>query len=150
MAARISLVRSWIAEASPLPSTMVVVSLVTFTWRAVPRSAMSVSVSSMFSSLEMTVPPVRMAISRSISFRRSPKPGALTQTQLKLPRSRFTSRVARASPSTSSAMMIIFRPVLTTFSSTGRISWMEEIFLSVMRIYGSSRTASILSVSVTM
>ena len=33
----------------------------------------------------MTVPPVRTAISCSISFLRSPKPGALTQTTLKRP-----------------------------------------------------------------
>ena len=96
------------------------------------------------------MPPVRMAISLSISLRRSPKPGALTHTQVKLPRRRLTSRVASASPSTSSAMMTSFLPVLTICSSRGRISWMEEIFLSVMRIYGSSMTASILSVSVTM
>ena len=34
----------------------------------------------------MTVPPVRMAISCSISLRRSPKPGALTQTTFRVPR----------------------------------------------------------------
>ncbi len=96
------------------------------------------------------MPPVRMAMSRSISFLRSPKPGALTHRQVKVPRRRLTSRVARASPSTSSAMMTIFLPAWTIFSSTGRISWMVEIFLSVIRMYGSSMTASILSVSVTM
>ena len=96
------------------------------------------------------MPPVRTAMSLSISLRRSPKPGALTQTQVKLPRRRLTSRVARASPSTSSAMMTSFLPVLTICSSSGRISWIEEIFLSVIRIYGSSMTASIFSVSVTM
>ena len=104
----------------------------------------------MFSSLETYVPPVRTAMSLSISLRRSPKPGALTQTQLKLPRRRLTSRVDSASPSTSSAMMNSFWPPLTICSRIGRISWMEEIFLSVIRIYGSSMTASIFSVSVTM
>ena len=44
-------------------------------------------------------------MSRSISLRRSPKPGALTASTLTMPRSLFTTSVARASPSTSSATM---------------------------------------------
>ena len=43
----------------------------------------------------MTTPPVRTAISCSISLRRSPKPGALTATQVKVPRRRLTSRVGQ-------------------------------------------------------
>ena len=43
---------------------------------------MVVSFSSRPTSSEMTVPPVRIAISCSISLRRSPKPGALTHTQV--------------------------------------------------------------------
>ena len=53
----------------------------------------------------MTWPPVRMAMSRSISLRRSPKPGALTASTLTMPRSLLTTSVASASPSTSSAMI---------------------------------------------
>jgi hypothetical protein len=41
----------------------------------------------------------------SMALRRSPKPGALTATDLNVPRILLTTRVARASPSTSSAMM---------------------------------------------
>ena len=82
----------------------------------------------------MTWPPVRMAISWSISLRRSPKPGALTHTTFRVPRRRFTSRVLRASPSTSSAMMRSFLPDWTSCSSRGRMSEMTEIFLSVIRI----------------
>ena len=63
-------------------------------------------------SSEMTVPPVRMAISCSISLRRSPKPGALTATQVNVPRSLLTTSVDSASPSTSSAMMSSFLPSL--------------------------------------
>ena len=58
------------------------------------------------------MPPVRIAISCSISLRRSPKPGALTATQVKVPRSLLTTSVDSASPSTSSAMMSSFLPHL--------------------------------------
>ena len=44
-------------------------------------------------------------MSRSISLRRSPKPGALTARTLSVPRSLLTTSVASASPSTSSAMI---------------------------------------------
>ena len=53
----------------------------------------------------MTVPPVRIAMSSSIALRRSPKPGAFTAAALSPPRSLLTTSVARASPSTSSAMI---------------------------------------------
>ena len=74
----------------------------------------------------------------------------MTHTQVKVPRSLFSRMVARASPSTSSAMMTSFWPAFTTCSSRGRISWMLEIFLSVISRYASSMTASIFSLSVTM
>ena len=82
----------------------------------------------------MTWPPVRMAISCSISLRRSPKPGALTHTTFSVPRRRLTIRVLSASPSTSSAMMTSFLPLWTSCSRMGRMSEMTEIFLSVMRM----------------
>ena len=44
-------------------------------------------------------------MSSSVRLRRSPKPGALTATAVNVPRSLFTTMVARASPSTSSATM---------------------------------------------
>src|SRR5665648_505668 len=98
---------------------MVVSSLVTTTLRAWPSSSRPA-----FSSLrptvsEMTWPPVRMAMSCSIALRRSPKPGALTATDLKVPRILLTTRVARASPSTSSAMISSGLPAPMTFSSSG-------------------------------
>ena len=98
----------------------------------------------------MTVPPVSTAISSSISLRRSPKPGALTHTTFRVPRSLLTIRVDRASPSTSSAMTSSFLPDCTTCSRMGSSSWMLDTFLSVIRIRASSRTASIFSVSVTI
>ena len=150
MALRIWPTRAEMASAEPAPSTMMVVSFCTFTWRAVPSISMVVSLMSMPRSEDTTVPPVRMAISSSISLRRSPKPGALMQHTFRVPRSLFTSRVDRASPSTSSATMSSFLPVCTTCSSRGSRSWMEEIFLSVSRMRASSSTASIFSVSVTI
>ena len=58
----------------------------------------------------------------------------MTHTTFRTPFRRFTSRVLRASPSTSSAMMNSFLPLWSICSSRGRMSLMTEIFLSVMRI----------------
>ena len=44
-----------------------------------------------------------MAMSSNMAFRRSPKPGALIAAHCRVPRSLFTTNVASASPSTSSA-----------------------------------------------
>ncbi len=88
-------------------------------------------------------------MSRSISLRRSPKPGALTPSTDTVPRSLFTTSVASASPSTSSAMMTIGLPCPTASSSAGSMSLTLEIFLSVMRMSGFSRTASMRSGLVT-
>ena len=54
-------------------------------------------------SSDITWPPVKMAMSSNIALRRSPKPGALTAAILRPPRNLFTTSVANASPSTSSA-----------------------------------------------
>ena len=82
----------------------------------------------------MTWPPVRTAMSFSISLRRSPKPGALTAATWSVPRSLLTTSVASASPSMSSAMMRSGLPICATFSSTGRRSFIDEIFFSWMRM----------------
>ena len=81
-----------------------------------------------------TWPPVTMAMSSSMRLRRSPKPGALTATQVNVPRSLLTMRVASASPSTSSAMMSSCLPACMTFSSTGSRSLMAPIFWLAMRM----------------
>ena len=100
-------------------------------------------------SSEITWPPARIAMSWSIALRRSPNPGAFTATERNVPRILFTTSVARASPSTSSAMMTSGLPLCWTFSSTGRRSFTAEIFCVVSRMYGSSSTPSIRSGSVT-
>jgi hypothetical protein len=76
----------------------------------------------------MNLPPVRMAMSSHMALRRSPKPGALTRTRSDVPRSLFTTRVASASPSTSSAMISKGLPILATFSRTGSRSLRLLIF----------------------
>jgi hypothetical protein len=100
-------------------------------------------------SSEMTCPPLRIAMSCSIALRRSPKPGALMATLLNVPRILLTTSVASASPSTSSAMMASGRADCITFSRTGNRSRTAEIFELTRRMYGSSRTASMRSGSVT-
>ncbi len=88
-------------------------------------------------------------MSCSIALRRSPKPGALTAMDLKMPRIRFTTSVASASDSTSSATMSSGLPAWMTFSSSGSRSLTFETLDSTSRTYASSRTASWRSGSVT-
>ena len=128
-------------------STIVVSSLVTTTLQARPSRSRS-AVSSRPTSSEMTWPPVRMAMSPSMALRRSPKPGALTATDLKVPRILLTTSVDRASPSTSSEMMSSGLPDCMTFSRRGSRSLMEPI-LEFDEDVGVSSTASMRSVSVT-
>ena len=149
ISALIWLTRPSICAFSPLPPTILVSSLEAQTRSALPQSSRVTESSFLPVSSEMTEPPVRMAISSSMAFLRSPKPGALTARRLKAPRSLLTTRVARASPSMSSAMMTKFLVTLIADSRKGRRSAMAEIFLSVMRMAGASITDSILAVSVT-
>ena len=88
-------------------------------------------------------------MSCSMALRRSPKAGALTAAALKVPRILLTTSVDSASPSTSSAMMNSGLPAWTTFSSSGSRSLIDEILPWLTRMYGSSRTVSIRSASVT-
>ena len=113
---------------------MVVVSLETTTRRACPSWETSVFSSLRPISSVITSPPVRMAMSSSIRLRRSPKPGALTATPVKVPRSLLTTSVARASPSTSSAMISSGLPDCMTCSSTGRMSRTAPIFWLAIRM----------------
>ena len=120
-------IRPSTAEDSPPPSTMVVSSLVITTLRAVPIMSRVTPSNLRPTSSEITWPPVRTAMSWSIALRRSPNPGAFTATELKVPRILLTTRVAKASPSTSSATMSSGFPACMTFSSRGSMSWTEEI-----------------------
>ncbi len=88
-------------------------------------------------------------MSWSMALRRSPNPGALTAATFKAPRILLTTKVASASPSTSSAMISNGRPPCAVCSSTGKRSFMLEIFLSWIKMKGFSSSASILSGLVT-
>ena len=85
-------------------------------------------------SSEITVPPVKMAISSSIAFLLSPKPGALHAAALTIPLKLLTTKVASASPSISSAIIKSGFPALATDSNKGSRSLMFDIFLSNKRI----------------
>src|SRR5438105_7780418 len=133
----------------PPPSTIVVLSLLTTMRLALPRSASCRFSSLMPRSSAIILPPVRVAMSSSIALRRSPNPGARTAQALSEPRSLLTTSVASASPSSSSAMMSNGLPAFATCSSTGKRSFIPEIFFSWMRTYASSNTVSMRSGSVT-
>ena len=125
-------------------------SLLTTIRRAVP--SISISASSTFSprSALITVPPVTMAISSNNALRRSPKPGALIATQSMVPRSLLTTRVERASPSTSSAMITKARLLAwSNFSMIPTTSLGALTFWSVIKNNGLSMATSMRWVSLT-
>ena len=110
-----------------------------------PRSSIVVVSNDIPTSSETTLPPVSTAISSSIAFLLSPKPGALQAATFTMPRILFTTNVARASPSTSSAIIISAFPAFATPSNNGIKSFMFDIFLSKRSTNGSSSTTFILS-----
>ena len=73
-------------------------------------------------------------MSPSMALRRSPNPGAFTATDLNRPRILLTTRVASASPSTSSAMIASGLPDCTTLSSSGSRSLFAETFELTIRM----------------
>ena len=84
-------------------------------------------------------------MSSNMALRRSPNPGALTAQVLRIPRMLFTTNVAKASPSTSSAIINNGRPDFATCSSTGNKSRMLLIFLSNNKMNGFSRITTCFS-----
>ena len=129
---------------------IVVLSLVTTTRRALPSTSRPTWSSLSPTSGVTTWAPVSVAMSCSMALRRSPKAGALTATEVNVPRILLTTSVDSASPSTSSAMMNRLLPAPMTFSSSGSRSETEEILPWLTKMYGSSMTDSMRSVSVTM
>src|SRR3990172_3663209 len=122
------LTRPSIALVSPAPSMSVVSSLPISMRLAEPRSFSVAFSSDRPTSSAITVPPVRIAMSSSVALRRSPKPGALTAHVLRMPRRLFTTSVASASLSTSSAMISSGLSAFATSSSTGRRGRVVGIF----------------------
>ena len=124
---------------------MVVLSLFKTTLFDVPKSSTVAPSSERPTSSEITVPPVSIAISSSIAFLLSPKPGALQAAALTIPLKLLTTKVAKASPSISSAIIKRGLPALATDSKRGNKSLILDIFLSNRRIYGVSSSTVILS-----
>ena len=124
---------------------IVVASLPMVIRSACPRSSRVALVRPMARSSLITVPPVSTAMSCSMALRRSPKPGALTAATCSTPRVLLTTRVARASPSTSSAMITRGRPLRDTASRTGTRSATLPILRSVRRRKGWSKLHSLRS-----
>ena len=89
-----------------------------------------------------------IAISSSIAFLLSPNPGAFTATTFKPPLNLFTTKVANASPSTSSEIIINGLPAWTTASKRGTIGCRFVNFFSCNRIKGFSNSVVILSLLV--
>ena len=123
---------------------MVVLSLLMEIFFALPKSLMLAFSKLKPTSSEITVPPVKVAMSSSMALRRSPKPGAFTAATFTMPRIVFTTNVANASPSTSSAMISKERPCFAVPSNNGNKSRMLEIFLSCSKIIGFSSSALML------
>ena len=73
-------------------------------------------------------------MSSSIALRRSPKPGAFTAATFNPPRSLLTTSVAKASPSTFSAIITSGFEVCTTASSRIKSRYLPSVH------YGSVRT----------
>ena len=112
---------------------------------AVPKSSIVAPSKERPTSSDITVPPVRIAISSNIAFLLSPNPGALHAAALTIPLKLFTTNVANASPSISSAIINSGFPAFATDSNKGSKSLMFEIFLSKRRINGLSSSTVILS-----
>ena len=111
-----------ISEALPAPLTIVVLSLSIVIVSAVPSILRSAFSKENPLSSETTVPPVSIAISSNMAFLLSPKPGALTAAIFSPPLNLFTTNVARACPSTSSAIINKAFPDWDTGSRIGNIS----------------------------
>ena len=111
----------------------------------VPRSSIVAPSKDKPTSSEITVAPVKIAISSNIAFLLSPKPGALHAAAFTIPLKLFTTRVASASPSISSAIIKSGLPAFATDSNKGSKSLIFEIFLSNKRIIGFSSSTVILS-----
>mmetsp|Transcript_21841 Transcript_21841/g.49381 ORF Transcript_21841/g.49381 Transcript_21841/m.49381 type:complete len:337 (-) Transcript_21841:795-1805(-) len=137
---RMSSHRSSIVALSAAPSRMTVLSLDTVTLAHRPRWAVVTCSSLSPTSSDTTSAPVSTAMSCSVALRLSPNPGALTAHTLMPARSLFTTSVARASLSTSSAIMRSGTCSLITASRMGTRVCKELTFFSTKRIYGFSKS----------
>ena len=86
-------------------ATMVVLSFEIVIFFAFPKSFIVTFSSNIDLSSLINFPPVRIAISSKAAFLLSPKDGALTAETFKIPAFLFITRVVKASPSISSAII---------------------------------------------
>lgn len=128
------------ASFSPLPSKMMVSSLVMMIYLQVPKQAGSdFSKVNPISSLT-TVPPVKIAISFKIAFLLSPKAGAFTAQIFNPPLNLFNTKVAKASDSTSSQITNKGLFSFMACSKKCKIDYTEETFFSAIKIKGFSNS----------
>ena len=108
---------------APAPPRMMVLFLSTITLSACPSSLISTDSRSLPSSFRIGCPPTKEAISCNSSILPSPKEGACTATRLKTFLSLLTTKVARASSTTSPAKITrSLTPTLCNFSKKGKSS----------------------------
>jgi len=120
----VSLIYSALAMISsfcPNPSIITVSSFVISTFLHYPRTLGSDFSKDKPTSSEITVPPVKIAISARIAFLLSPKAGALTAQTFNPPLNLLRTRVAKASDSTSSEIISKGLFSLAACSKRGKI-----------------------------
>lgn len=91
-------------------------------------------------SSEITVPPVKMAISFNIAFLLSPKAGALTAQTFNPPLNLFKTKVAKASDSTSSQIINKGLYYYMACSKKCKIDYTLLIFFSANKTKGFSKS----------
>ena len=125
-------------------------SLVATTRRAEPKSSIVTESSLRPISSLMTVPPVRIGDVAEHLLAAIAEARRLDGEDLRRCRGACSRRAWRAPHRRRPRLMIsVGLPCWTAFSSAGSMSWTLEIFLSVMRMSGLSRTASMRSGLVT-
>ena len=143
----ISSIRVFISFLFPKPSTIIVESLFVLICLALPNISIVISFNSSFKSFLITFAPVSIAISSNNANLYSPVSGAFTAIISNIPLTLFNTIVDNASPSMSSQIINNFLFSCIVCSIIGNISLKFDIFLSVIKIYGSSTIVSCFSLS---
>lgn len=125
---------SSMADLSPFPSKITVLSLVTMIYLQEPNTAGSALSKVKPMSSETTVPPVKMAISFNIAFLLSPKAGAFTAQTFNPALNLFNTKVAKASDSTSSQMINKGLYSFMECSKKCKTEFTELIFFSAIKM----------------
>mmetsp|Transcript_18958 Transcript_18958/g.46565 ORF Transcript_18958/g.46565 Transcript_18958/m.46565 type:complete len:253 (-) Transcript_18958:758-1516(-) len=140
MLLRICSILSAMASDDPAPSSSTVSSLPTTHFLTCPSIEGSTLSSLSPRSSLTSCAPVRMAMSCSDALRLSPKPGALTHTTLRPPRSLLTMKPASASDSTSSAITTRGFDILAQWSRSEKTCWKDDTLPSTRSTSASSNS----------